>query len=124
MATRPSSVSWRTISARPDASLRSAGGECWARRRLFGDGCVLVDEVLSLGESELDELSRSGDPMGWLGVLELSLHGGDEEADDEPAVVGLLSDDFSYRRRVLAFGVFLLAPLQVVVGVFFGEHMR
>ena len=90
----------------------------------LGDGCVLVDEVLSLGESELDELSRSGDPMGWLGVLELSLHSGDEEADDESAVVGLLSNDFSYRGRVLAFGVFLLAPLQVSVGVGCREHMR
>ena len=86
--------------------------------------CVLVDEVLSLGESELDELSRGGDPMGRLGVLELSLHGGDEEADDEPAIVGLLSDDFLYRRSTLAFGVFLLALLQGVVGVLCGEHMR
>ena len=55
--------------------------------------CALVDEVLSLGESELDELSRGGDPMGWLSVLELSLHSGDEEADDESAIVGLVSDD-------------------------------
>ena len=86
--------------------------------------CVLVDEVLSLGESELDELSRGGDPMGWLGVLELSLHGGDEEADDESSIVGLLSDDFLYRRSTLAFGVFLLFVLQGVVGVFCGEHMR
>ena len=87
---------------------------------------VPVDEVLGAGEAEVDELTGGAEPVGGPGVLELAFHGPYEEADDASAAVGLLAHDFLYflyRRSTLAFGVFLLALLQVSVGVGCREHM-
>ena len=122
MATRPSSVSSRTIWGQ----LAGYGERGLARGCRRAAAAVLgapVDEVLGAGEAEVDELTGGAEPVGGLGVLELALHGPYEEADDAPAAVGLLAHDLLYMRSTLAFGVFLLVLLQVSVGVGCGEHM-
>ena len=61
---------------------------------LGGALCVgAVNGGLGLVEAELDEESGGVDAVAGLEVGELALHGGDEELDDEPAVLGFLGDD-------------------------------
>ena len=44
-------------------------------------------------EAEVEELSGGVEAVAGFGVIDLALHDVDEEADYEPAVVGLLADD-------------------------------
>ena len=61
---------------------------------LGGALCVgTVDDSLGLVVAEFDEESCGVDAVAGLEVGELALHGGDEELDDEPAVLGFLGDD-------------------------------
>ena len=53
----------------------------------------MVDEGLCGLEAEFDEEAGGVEAMAGLGVGEFAVHGGDEEADDEPAVLGFLGDD-------------------------------
>ena len=83
----------------------------------------MVDKGLGLGEAEVNELSSGVEPVTGLGALEPALHGGDEEADDESAALSLLPHYLLYRGRAMAGRLFLLALLQVSVGVGCWEHM-
>ena len=59
-----------------------------------GEGvAVLVDECLGVLVAVLDELACCVEAVVYPGVFDFALHGGDEEADDESAVAGLLADD-------------------------------
>ena len=51
------------------------------------------DENAGLGTAETEELPGGVEAMAGLGILQAALHKVDEKADDEPAVVGLLTDD-------------------------------
>ena len=62
-------------------------------------------------EAEVEELPGGVEAVAGFGVIDLALHDVDEEADYEPAVVGLLADDVGE-----GFGIF------IVLG-FCGEHM-
>ena len=53
----------------------------------------LVDDRPCGLEAEFDEEPGGVEAMARLGVGEFAVHGGDEEADDEPAVLGFLGDD-------------------------------
>ena len=73
-------------------------------------GCALgggtlgaVDDGLGLVEAELDEESGGVDAVAGLEVGELALHGGEEEADDEPAVLGFLGDDVGEAGHIFYF---------------------
>ncbi len=52
-----------------------------------------VNDGLRVVEAEFDEESSGVDAMAGLEVREIAVHGGDEEADDETAVLGFLGDD-------------------------------
>ena len=71
---------------------------------LGGAPCVgTVNDSLGLIEAEFDEESGGVDAVAGLEVGELALHGGDEELDDEPAVLGFLSDDVSEVGHIFYF---------------------
>ena len=53
----------------------------------------LVEDRLGGLEAEFDEEPGGVEAVAGLGVGEIAVHGGDEEADDEAAVVGFLGDD-------------------------------
>ena len=55
----------------------------FGRARLVG----LVEDSLGGLEAEFDEEPGGVEAVAGLGVGEIAVHGGDEEADDEPAVV-------------------------------------
>ena len=63
----------------------------------------MVDGGLGLVEAELDEESGGVDAVAGLEVGELALHGGDEELDDEPAVLGFLGDDVGEIGHIFYF---------------------
>ena len=84
-------------------------------------GCVVVDVVLGLFQAEFEELAGGVEPVVWLGVSELSLHGREEEADDESSVVGLFPDDLLDRGCVAV--VVDSGVGAVPVGVRWREHM-
>ena len=44
-------------------------------------------------EAEVEELACGVEAMAGFGIIDLALHDVDEEADNVPAVVGLLADD-------------------------------
>jgi hypothetical protein len=56
-------------------------------------GRVGGDEGAGRGPAEVEELAGGVKAMAGLDVVGAALHEVDEEADDEPAVVGLLADD-------------------------------
>ena len=51
-------------------------------------------------ESEFDEEAGGVEAMAGLGVGDIAVHGGDEEADDETAVLGFLGDDVGDVRHL------------------------
>ena len=53
--------------------------------------------------AEFDEGSSGVDAVAGLEVGELALHGGDEELDDEPAVLGFLGDDVGEIGHIFYF---------------------
>ena len=66
--------------------------------------CVgTVNDSLGLVEAEFDEESGGVDAVAGLEVGELALHGGDEELDDEPAVLGFLGDDVGETGHIFYF---------------------
>ena len=66
--------------------------------------CVgAVDDSLGLVEAEFDEESGGVDAVAGLEVGELALHGGDEELDDESAVLGFLGDDVGEGGHIFYF---------------------
>ena len=75
-------------------------GVRWAAARLCAG---VVDDSLSLVEAEFDEESGGVDAVAGLEVGELALHGGDEELDDEPAVLGFLGDDVGETGHIFYF---------------------
>ena len=58
-------------------------------------GRISGDAGMGWGPTEVEELTGSVEAVAGLGVFEAALHEVDEEADDQPAVVGLLADDVS-----------------------------
>ena len=66
-------------------------------------GAGVVDDSLGLIEAELDEESSGVDAVAGLEVGELALHGGDEELDDESAVLGFLGDDVGETGHIFYF---------------------
>ena len=71
-------------------------------------GCALggvgaVDSGLGLVVAEFDEEAGGVDAVAGLEVGELALHGGDEELDDEPAVLGFLGDDVGETGHIFYF---------------------
>ena len=56
-------------------------------------GSISGDAGMGWGPTEVEELTGSVEAVAGLGVFEVALHEVDEEADDQPAVVGLLADD-------------------------------
>ena len=70
-------------------------------RALGGVGAV--DGSLGLVVAEFDEESGGVDAVAGLEVGELALHGGDEELDDEPAVLGFLGDDVGEIGHIFYF---------------------
>ena len=65
-----------------------------ARMGLRGaPGCGAVDEGLGGLEAEFDEEPGGVETVARLGVGEFAVHGGYEEADDEPAILSFLGDD-------------------------------
>ena len=73
-------------------------------RALSGAPCVgTVNDSLGLIEAEFDEESGGVDAVAGLEVGELALHGGDEELDDEPAVLGFLGDDVGEVGHIFYF---------------------
>ena len=70
-------------------------------RALGGVGAV--DGSLGLVVAEFDEESCGVDAVAGLEVGELALHGGDEELDDEPAVLGFLGDDVGEVGHIFYF---------------------
>ena len=70
-----------------------------------------LDDALCAIEAEVEELPCGVEAVAGFGVIDLALHDVDEEADYEPAVVGLLADDVGE-----GYGDFFGL-------VFCGEHM-
>ena len=70
-------------------------------RALGGVGAV--DGSLGLVVAEFDEEACGVDAVAGLEVGELALHGGDEELDDEPAVLGFLGDDVGEIGHIFYF---------------------
>ena len=60
----------------------------------------LVEDRLGGLEAEFDEEPGGVEAVAGLGVGEIAVHGGDEEADDEAAVVGFLGDDVGDVRHM------------------------
>ena len=83
-------------------SLRLGAGIGLARA-LGGSSAGVVDDSLGLVEAELDEESCGVDAVAGLEVGELALHGGDEELDDESAVLGFLGDDVGEIGHIFYF---------------------
>ena len=87
---------------RPEAGSGNRGWVSrWALARVERAG--VVDDSLSLVEAEFDEESGGVDAVAGLEVGELALHGGDEELDDEPAVLGFLGDDVGEIGHIFYF---------------------
>ena len=59
-----------------------------------------VEDGLSWLEAEFDEEPGGVEAVAGLGVGEFAVHGGDEEADDETAVLSFLSDDVDNSRHM------------------------
>ena len=72
-------------------------------RALGGSGAGVVDSGLCLFVAEFDEESCGVYAVAGLEVRELALHGGDEELDDEPAVLGFLGDDVGEVGHIFYF---------------------
>jgi len=51
-------------------------------------------------EAEFDEQTGGVEAVAGQGVGEFAVHGGYEEADDEPAVLGFLGDDVGDIRHM------------------------
>ena len=62
-----------------------------------------VDDSLGLVVAEFDEETGGVDAMAGLEVREVAVHGGDEELDDEPAVLGFLGDDVGEVGHIFYF---------------------
>ena len=81
--------------------MRRVGGVRFGLRLELGTrrGCGeaprggVVEEGLGGLEAEFDEEPGGVEAVAGLGVGEFAVHGGDEEADDETAVLSFLSDD-------------------------------
>ena len=68
---------------------------CWGAPR-----SGVVEEGLGGLEAEFDEEPGGVEAMAGLGIGEFAVHGGDEEADDETAVLSFLSDDAGNIRHM------------------------
>ena len=80
------------ISAMPWSKRELPGVDEGARTRAdLGGGLY---DALGVIEAEVEELSVGVEPVAGFGIVDLALHDVDEEADDFPAVVGLLAYDF------------------------------
>ena len=78
-------------------------------------------KALGAFEADGEQLPRGVEPVVGLGAVEVALHGVDEEADDEFAVAGFLSDD------VGEFRVGALASIVVSVAcghAFYSKWMK
>ena len=64
----------------------------------LGRGGIGGDEGVGREETEVEELTGGIKAMARFGIFQAALHEVDEEADDEPAVVGLFADDVSEGR--------------------------
>ena len=79
--------------------LRQAQDERGNRREVpafagtTGWGRVGGNEGVGRGPAKVEEFTGSVETMAGLGIFQATLHEVDEEADNEPAVVGLLPDD-------------------------------
>ena len=120
-------VEWRV---RRHVWVRGAGGLVVAVAVVGGVAVVWGEAVIGdvgsrVVHAELEQLSGGVEPVAWLGVFELSLHGVDEEPDDESSAVGLLADDVGERGvSVLAGVIVVLHGLRSVRHVFYIREWR